>query len=1120
MKADKYQSTKAQISPELVARAKSGDHDAFSELYKQTSTVLYRSIRSMVRDEELAWDIQQDSYLKAYQNLDKLKEDGAFLSWLRTISVHVTATRMRQRLPINFTDMGDEEDAMPEQPDFSIDTQPELALDRKETARLVREILAELPEAQQLVLGMRYYEDLSVKEISELLNLAPSTVSTQLNRGRKKVEAAVRSLEKQGLKLYGLSPLAFLLALERNQEPVAIARNRVMQRVLTKTTELGGRSITLTAKPVKTGFFFTGAGKITAGVLGLALTGAAIFGLQGLLGRSAALGGHYQPTETMEASLLNRDNSEEPTPPASAEQTQAGQEQAAGGSDLSVVRPAQKLDYFVRVSDESCDRFSNGETDILYYSDGSVFRYDVAAGERELLTSQELPADADVGRSLIAVTAQRLYFRDWDMEVYTDDYYSLNYQGSDRQDYKPDLGDYSFTFENGWLILRASQQGETMDVLSIDYSDRQSFYGRGVAWCGAAEDGALYYLQLAEWFDSSEAVPEGGVDFRVFRQLPGDSSEEIGVWHGTDYNPDVAVRNDTIAIRMGDAPEEHYDTRSFKRLDGNNACGENLVWSFDTDSGTISLTGSGEMYDYYLMAPPWCQFRESIQALALPEGLTSIGESAFAHCSGLNAVSLPASLKTIGAYAFTKCGLSAAPELPEGLTEIGEFAFYSNTHLGEIRLPSTLSRIGQNAFEACGATAFHVAEGNSAFSSDACGVLFNGDKTELLYYPVYREGAYEIPASVRIIGNNAFEFCDGLTEIRFPDGLTRLGAGAFCACSGLTRLDLPETLTEIDSFAFSNCTGLTEVRFPAGLTCIKNGAFSGCHSLTSLDLPETLSEIGDYAFSDCSGLTELKLPEGLSALGESAFSGCDGLKELFFPATLASIERSGLNECGNLAAFHVAEGNPSYSSDADGVLFNGDKTKLICYPRGRSGAYEIPDSVTGIRASAFPNCDGLKEISLPAGLSAADESGLDQCSNLEAFHVAEGNPNYSSDADGVLFNGDKTKLICYPKGRAGGYKIPASVTECGAYAFTFSKNLTELTLCEGLSSIGEGSFGGCSNLQKLTFPAGLTKLPEGIDCLDTFEPDPDLTVYGTAESEIQSFAENHGFHFVPLGSDE
>ena len=108
----------------------------------------------------------------------------------------------------------------------------------------------------------------------------------------------------------------------------------------------------------------------------------------------------------------------------------------------------------------------------------------------------------------------------------------------------------------------------------------------------------------------------------------------------------------------------------------------------------------------------------------------------------------------------------------------------------------------------------------------------------------------------------------------------------------------------------------------------------------------------------------------------------------------------------------------------------------------------------------------------------------------------------------------------YPKGRAGSYEIPSSVTRIGDYAFFFSKNLTELTLCEGLSSIGEGGFGGCSNLQKLTFPAGLTEFPEEMWYGDFFDPDMDLTVYGTAESEIQSFAEHYGFHFVPLGSDE
>ena len=91
--------SKAIIPPALVAEARGGDQAAFAELYERTNAALYRSIRSMVRDEDLAWDILQDGYLRAYQGLDKLETDGAFLPWLRRIAVNETARQMAKRLP-------------------------------------------------------------------------------------------------------------------------------------------------------------------------------------------------------------------------------------------------------------------------------------------------------------------------------------------------------------------------------------------------------------------------------------------------------------------------------------------------------------------------------------------------------------------------------------------------------------------------------------------------------------------------------------------------------------------------------------------------------------------------------------------------------------------------------------------------------------------------------------------------------------------------------------------------------------------------------------------------------------------------------------------------------------
>ena len=289
---EKNENKNVPISPELVAKAKAGDQAAFSELYQLTNTALYRSIRAMVHNEDTAWDIEQETYLKAYQSLDKLEHNEAFLPWLRRISVNVTATEMSKRLPMNFSDLADEDGDLPEQVDLSIDAQPELAMDRKETSRLVREILSELPEQQHLVLGMHYYEDLSVKEICELLHLAPSTVKTQLIRGRKHVENRVRALEKQGVKLYGLSPMAFLVALMRRAEPAERAAWSTGRAVMAQA--FGDAAATAVPVAAKT-FGQVLAGRLLAGALAVALIGGGIWGGAKLL-KTNQRDNPYQPT--------------------------------------------------------------------------------------------------------------------------------------------------------------------------------------------------------------------------------------------------------------------------------------------------------------------------------------------------------------------------------------------------------------------------------------------------------------------------------------------------------------------------------------------------------------------------------------------------------------------------------------------------------------------------------------------------------------------------------------------------------------------------------------------------------------------------------------------------------
>ena len=288
--------SRAEITPELVERARGGDQAACAALYEQINPALYRTVRAMIRDEDLAWDVLQNSWLRAFRSLDQLEANEAFLPWLRRIAVNEAVRQVARRQPASFTELGDGADeAGLELPDPDPTVQPELALDRKETSRLVRKILAELPEQQQLVVGMRYYEDMSVREIAEALGVASGTVKAQLFQGRKKVEAKVRALERQGVKLYGLGPIPFLAALVRGLEPARAAEKKTLASVLAKAPAAGGAAragsaaaagtvletsaapVTITAMTAGRAFLHGLGARLLAGVLAFALVGGGLW---------------------------------------------------------------------------------------------------------------------------------------------------------------------------------------------------------------------------------------------------------------------------------------------------------------------------------------------------------------------------------------------------------------------------------------------------------------------------------------------------------------------------------------------------------------------------------------------------------------------------------------------------------------------------------------------------------------------------------------------------------------------------------------------------------------------------------------------------------------------------
>ena len=196
---------------------------------------------------------------------------------------------------------------------------------------------------------------------------------------------------------------------------------------------------------------------------------------------------------------------------------------------------------------------------------------------------------------------------------------------------------------------------------------------------------------------------------------------------------------------------------------------------------------------------------------AIPNSVTSIGDSAFSGCSSLTSVTIPDSVTSIGKWAFSECKSLTSVTIPDSVTSIGNCAFASCTSL----------------------TGIWVAEGNSHYASDASGVLFNKDMTTLVQCPG-AFAAYTIPDSVTRIGERAFYYCTSLTSVTIPNSVRSIGKWAFRGCSSLTSVTIPNSVTSIDDGTFASCTSLTSVTIPNSVTYFGEWAFDDCTSLTDV----------------------------------------------------------------------------------------------------------------------------------------------------------------------------------------------------------------------------------------------------------------------------------------------
>lgn len=449
------------------------------------------------------------------------------------------------------------------------------------------------------------------------------------------------------------------------------------------------------------------------------------------------------------------------------------------------------------------------------------------------------------------------------------------------------------------------------------------------------------------------------------------------------------------------------------------SCGDNVNWSYNTESFVFTVSGTGAMYDYKMWNIPWSSYlrgSDAMRTIVIEEGVTHIGNNAFRENPLLKAVTMPNSLVSIGELVFYDSSLSSV-NFGNSLVSIGANAFYS-TEVEEIILPATVESVGNSAFRYC---------------------------MELK--------RLEIPDSVTTIGSYAFDVCNELTHVSIGSGIEEIGGYAFMNCDKLKNVYIKslESWCNID-FENSDSNPLvkggnlyldsvlvTEIELPDGTDVIKPYAFVGAKGIKNVKIPQGISEIGENAFKN-TGIEKIEIPSSVETVGGAAFYGCKSLNEVTIKNGVKVIDYDAFYDCDALTSI------------------------------------TIPDSVTSVGAACFSGCENLKEAHLGMGVTECSLNAFRNCGNLTDIIVDENNTTYRS-IDGVLYTKDEKTLLVCPPGKIE-VSIGKGTTKIEDYAFVNNAKIKSINLPCEVNEIGGYAFSGCSALENITIPLATKEIRE------------------------------------------
>ncbi|WP_055426783.1 leucine-rich repeat protein [Bifidobacterium aesculapii] len=560
-----------------------------------------------------------------------------------------------------------------------------------------------------------------------------------------------------------------------------------------------------------------------------------------------------------------------------------------------------------------------------------------------------------------------------------------------------------------------------------------------------------------------------------------------------------------------------------------------------------------------------------------PSKLKSIGDEAFTDTLALDTVNLPVDAKdfTLGVKAFYSSTIRHVT-LPASLTEIPDDAFGTDAQLFDVTISAGTTAIGDGVFSA------NISLGELKLV-DASGTVTKGWPKKLktignsAFSGTVFTGVIELPASVRTIGDNAFNLVQA--DIRLNDGLESIGATALSSSTG-TELVMPDSLDAVGRGAFSNMPNLAKVTVGANVPDkALAAAFTGDQKLAEFTVPDsvkhysvyggvlfdkdrttlvaypnanaqgpadgvytipsetssdgfgaTVTDVAEYAFFANDSLKGVNFTEGLKTIGDSAFLQTQ-LAQVALPKSMETIAHAAFMNMANLTSVDfggtVTVGGSAFYGDPvlTDLNMRPEYSRLKSFGRlafGQSPSItklDFPDSVVELGDAAFSNITALKEVHLGAGITSGVAGVFTGANGLTTITVSDKNPVYSATGN-VLYQKKDDGLhlvLSAPGNPVTEYTVQDGTVAIEAQAFRNNHQLKRIVLPASLKTTTTGSFNSTDALTEVVFPDGFESTNSSFLFADALE----YVEFGTKTKSINDeFWGHRPTHLVVRGGQD